>query len=87
MPDPIPVVVLGRLAVATSHHGRSMGRELFQDAVLCVVTAADVFGITLDAPACALAPGVSLLPGLGLESSPLDPMTLVATVEDLRAVA
>ena len=25
MPDPVPVVVLGRLAVATSHRGRGLG--------------------------------------------------------------
>ena len=32
MPDPIPVVVLGRPAVAQSHHGKGIGRALFQDA-------------------------------------------------------
>ena len=29
MPDPIPVVVLARLAVARSHHGKGLGRALF----------------------------------------------------------
>ena len=32
MPDPIPVVVLARLAVAQSHQHRGMGRALFRDA-------------------------------------------------------
>src|SRR5262249_38985423 len=45
MPDPIPVVVLGRLAVATSHHGRGIGRALFQDAARRVVNAADAIGV------------------------------------------
>jgi len=31
MPDPIPVVVLARLAVAKSHHGQGVGRAMFQD--------------------------------------------------------
>ncbi len=32
MPDPIPVVVLARLAIARDHQGRGLGRALFQDA-------------------------------------------------------
>ena len=34
MPDPIPVVVLGRLAVDTSQHRKGLGRALFRDAGL-----------------------------------------------------
>src|SRR4051812_17342243 len=32
MPEPIPVVVQGRLAVSSAHHGKGIGRGLFQDA-------------------------------------------------------
>src|SRR5690349_25573 len=32
MPDPIPVVILGRLAVDQSQQGRGLGRALFRDA-------------------------------------------------------
>src|SRR5689334_5128813 len=45
MPDPIPVVVLGRLAVAQSHHAKGIGRALFQDAARRVTHAADAIGI------------------------------------------
>lgn len=34
MPEPIPVVVLGRLAVHSAHAGRGLGRGLLKDAVL-----------------------------------------------------
>ncbi|MBV8048389.1 MAG: GNAT family N-acetyltransferase [Paludibacterium sp.] len=34
MPDPIPVVVLGRLAIHTAYQGRGMGADLLKDAVL-----------------------------------------------------
>lgn len=34
MPNPIPVVVLGRLAVHTDYQGRGLGADLLKDAVL-----------------------------------------------------
>jgi len=34
MPEPIPALVLGRLAVDARHHGRSLGVGLLKDAVL-----------------------------------------------------
>src|SRR5262245_23411412 len=34
MPDPIPVIVLGRLAVDRRYHRRGVGRGLLKDAVL-----------------------------------------------------
>jgi GNAT superfamily N-acetyltransferase len=85
MPDPVPVVILGRLAVDRAYHGKGLGRALFQDAVKRVLLAADVIGIrgllvnaiSDDARAFYLA--------LGMSASPLDPMTLMVTLADLRA--
>ena len=45
MPDPIPVVVLGRLAVDQSLQDCGMGRALVRDACLRVIAAADAIGI------------------------------------------
>ncbi len=45
MPDPVPVVVLARLAVARSHQGHGLGRALFQDAARRVMLAAETIGI------------------------------------------
>lgn len=45
MPDPIPMAILGRLAVDEKHHGTGLGAAIFQDAVLRVRQAADVLGI------------------------------------------
>lgn len=85
MPDPIPVVVLARLAVDGRSQGRGLGRALFQDAVTRVVQAADVVGIRgmIVHAICQEAKAFYL--GLGLDESPLEPMTLMATVADLRA--
>jgi predicted N-acetyltransferase YhbS len=35
MPDPIPVVVLSRLAIDRSQQGRGLGRALFRDCTTC----------------------------------------------------
>lgn len=85
MPDPIPIVVLGRLAVDRLVHGKGLGRALFRDAGHRVLQAADIIGvrgllvdaISDDAKAFYLA--------LGMQVSPLDPMTLMVTLADLRA--
>ncbi|HDC4362143.1 TPA: GNAT family N-acetyltransferase, partial [Enterobacter hormaechei] len=34
MPDPIPVIILARLAVDVSFHGKGLGADLLHDAVL-----------------------------------------------------
>ena len=84
MPDPIPVAILGRLALDHRLQGKGYGRALFRDAALRVLQAAGILGIrgllvhaiSEDARAFYLA--------LGLESSPSDPMMLTATLNDLR---
>lgn len=48
MPNPLPVVVLGRLAVDDTWSGRGLGGGLLKDAVLRSLQAADLIG------ACAL---------------------------------
>ena len=45
MPDPIPVMVLGRLAVDRRFQGRGLGRGLLRDAILRTVQAAEIAGI------------------------------------------
>ncbi|WP_292912511.1 GNAT family N-acetyltransferase [Niveispirillum sp.] len=45
MPDPIPMAVLGRLAIDRSMQGQGVGVALLQDAVLRVQQAASIMGI------------------------------------------
>lgn len=85
MPDPIPVVVLGRLAVARMYQGKGLGRALFQDAAWRVCQAAEGIGIR-GLLVHALSPEArAFYRRLGLEASPLSPMTLMVTLADLRA--
>ena len=45
MPDPIPVILLGRLAVDRRHAGRGVGASLLRDAALRVATTASIVGV------------------------------------------
>jgi GNAT superfamily N-acetyltransferase len=85
MPDPIPVVVLGRLAVDQSQQGGGLGRALFQDAARRVIHAADAIGIRGMLVHALSDDAKAFYLRLGLSASPLEPMTLMVTVADLRA--
>jgi len=45
MPDPLPVIVLGRLAVHEAWSGRGVGSGLLKDAVLRSLQAAEIIGV------------------------------------------
>jgi len=45
MPDPIPVMVLGRLAIDSACHGQGFGSALLQDAILRTIHVAENVGI------------------------------------------
>jgi GNAT superfamily N-acetyltransferase len=85
MPDPIPVVILARLAIDTSYQGRGLGRALFRDAALRVIQAADPIGIRGIIVHAISAEAKDFYVALGFDVSPLEPMTLMITLNDLRA--
>ena len=87
MPDPIPVVVLARLAIDRAHHGRGLGRALFQDAAMRVLQAADTIGIRGMLVHAISEEARAFYARLGLVASPVDPMTLMTTLSDLREAA
>jgi len=84
MPDPVPVVVLGRLAVDRAWRQHGLARALVRDACLRVIGAADAIGIRGMIVHALSDDARNFYEHVGFEPSPLDPMTLMATIADLR---
>ena len=85
MPDPIPIVVLGRLAVNRSEQGKGLGRALFRDAGLRVVQAAGIIGVRGMLVDAISDEAKAFYLALGMAVSPINPMVLMVTLADLRA--
>ena len=86
MPDPIPVVVVGRLAVDRDWQGRGIGRALFRDAARRVAGAADAIGIRGIVVHAISEEAKKFYLALGFDPSPLEPMTLMVTLGDILVV-
>ena len=85
-PDPLPVLLLGRLAIDERYHNRGLGQALLRDAMLrSVAVAADagVFAILLHAIS---EPAKQFYLSRGFVESPLDSMTLMMTLETVRRI-
>ncbi|GBQ44276.1 N-acetyltransferase GCN5 [Acidocella aminolytica 101 = DSM 11237] len=85
MPDPIPVVVLGRLAVDQVLHSKGLGRALVQDAGRRVLQAANAIGIRGMLVHVLTDEAKAFYERIGFDPSPLDQMMLMATLADLQA--
>ncbi|MEZ2573969.1 MULTISPECIES: GNAT family N-acetyltransferase [Buttiauxella] len=85
MPDPIPVVILGRLAVDKSLHGKGIGRALVRDAGLRVIQTAETIGIRGMLVHALSEEARDFYLRVGFEPSPVEPMTLMITTGDLVA--
>jgi GNAT superfamily N-acetyltransferase len=84
MPDPVPVIVLVRLAVDMRLQGKGVGRALFRDAVLRASAAGDIIGAR-----GLLVHAISeeirdFYIGLGMVASPQSPLMLMAKFSDVH---
>jgi GNAT superfamily N-acetyltransferase len=86
MPDPIPIVLLGRLAIDRAWQGRGLGRALFRDAAMRVAHAADSIGIRGIVVHAISDEAKAFYLALGFEPSAGEPMTLTVTIGDVRAL-
>jgi len=85
MPDPIPVVVLARLAVCRSLQGRGIARALLADAFERVLMASDQIGVRGVVVHAASAAARKFYLHMGFDPSPSDPNTLLLRLVDVAA--
>ncbi len=84
MPDPVPMALLGRLAIDRAWQGKGLGRDLTRDAILRVLGAADIIGLrAIFAHAISDEAG-RFYERCGFGPSPIDAMTLMMTVAMAR---
>lgn len=83
MPDPIPMVELGRLAVDQALHGQGVGRALVRNAGLRVIQVAETIGIRGMLVNALSVEVREFYLRVGFEPFPLDPMMLMITLGDL----
>ena len=84
MPDPVPVMVLGRLAIDQSVQGQGLGPALLRDAILRILQAGEIAGIRAILAHAISERAKRLYEKWGFITSPLDPMTLMITVAEAR---
>lgn len=84
MPDPIPVMVLGRLAVHADHQGKGIGHGLLKDATLRTMHASEIVGIRAIVVHAISADAKQFYLRYGFIESPLHPMTLFLPIDAIR---
>jgi GNAT superfamily N-acetyltransferase len=86
MPDPIPVMVIGRLAIDRSWQGKGLGRALLRDAVLRTLQASEIAGIRAILVHAISENAKVFYEQCGFTASPMDEMTLMIRVKDAIAI-
>jgi len=82
MPDPIPVLVLGRLAIDQQCQQAGLGRNLLKDALLRSLSVSKQAGIRALLVHALSQDAKRFYSGSGFIESPLDSMTLMVALQD-----
>jgi len=86
MPDPVPVILIGRLATDSSFQGRGIGADLLRDAVLRTLRAAEIAGIRAILVSAISESAKRFYEKYGLISSSAKPQTLMITLTEAARV-
>ena len=81
MPDPVPMAILGRLAVDGAWGAKGLGVALLQDAVLRTAQAAHILGVRGLLAHAVSAQAKAFYEYHGFKASPTQPMTLVLSIK------
>jgi GNAT superfamily N-acetyltransferase len=85
-PNPLPVLLLGRLVVDKNYHNQGLGTALLRDAMIRAVNVAGDAGVFAILVHALSEPAKRFYLSRGFVESPLQPMTLIMTLETLRLI-
>ncbi len=83
-PNPVPAVLMGRLAIDAVAQGTGLGRFLVRDAILSTLAAADRIGVRILVVHALHERAAGFYEKLGFERSPTDPFHLYLLLADAR---
>ncbi len=83
-PDPVPVLVLGRLAIHRDHHQKGIGTALLNDAIRRTVHAAEIAGVAALIVHAISEQARRFYASRGFVESPIKPMTLCLMLATVR---
>lgn len=83
LPDPTPVVIIGRLAVDKEYQGKGLGRALLQDALLRVTRASELVGARAVLVHAVDQEAVPFYARYGFRSFPVGNQTLYLPIEEI----
>jgi len=84
-PDPLPALLLGRLAVHIDHQSRGLGAALLKHFVLKSIEVAQLIGVRVLLVRAKDARAASFYQHHGFQPSPVDDLTLMAIMTDIGA--
>jgi GNAT superfamily N-acetyltransferase len=83
LPNPTPVVTIGRLAVDKDHQGQGLGRALLQDALLRITKASELVGARAVLVHAVDQEAVPFYARYGFRSFPVGNQTLYLPIEEI----
>ena len=83
-PDPLPAMLLGRLAVDRSHQGKGLAAAMLKHFLLKALDVAALTGLRLVLVHAKDSRAAGFYRHFGFEPSPLDDLTLMLLVKDIR---
>jgi GNAT superfamily N-acetyltransferase len=82
--QPVPIVLLGRLAVDGSQQGHGLGKLLLRDAILRFLQAAEIIGARALLVQAKHEKAANFYSGFGFERLPLNPLHMALLQKDAR---
>lgn len=84
MPDPIPVTVLGRLAVDLQYQGQRFGAALLKNAILRTVSVSRSIGVRAILVHAITEDAKRFYANYGFKESPINKMTLMLSLQQIK---